>query len=286
MSKRKLNYLLLLCLFITAILLWLVIDFRSSKKLKVIFFDVGQGDAILITEGSQQLLIDGGKDGKLLLEKMGKYVPFWDRRIETVVETHPDQDHIGGLIEIFRTYEVGSVVKTKVLSDSQTFKKLEEEIAKQQPNIIEAKNGIKLQFPNGEFADVLYPFDTIEGLQKETNASSVVVKLETANDKMLFTGDLPLQQEDELIKNNLDLAVDVLKVGHHGSKYSSGNELLKAVKAKYAVISVGRQNSYGHPNQETIQRLLQNKLEILRTDQLGDIVFDCSLQEKCSLAPL
>lgn len=286
MPRRKLTYTSLLLLLITAIMLLVIVDFQNSKKLRVIFLDVGQGDAILITEGSQQLLIDGGKDGKLLLEKLGKYIPFWDRRIETIIETHPDQDHIGGLIDVFRTYGVDNVIKTKTQSDSQTFKKLEEEIMNRKTEVVDAKVGIKLQFPAGEIASIIYPFVTIEGKQKETNSSSVVVKLETAQDKLIFTGDLPSEEERELVDKKLDLSADVLKVGHHGSKYSSSNEFLAATRANYAVISVGKGNSYGHPNQEAVRRLLENKLEILRTDELGDIIFNCPKQEKCQLEAL
>ncbi|EKE20332.1 MAG: hypothetical protein ACD_8C00020G0001, partial [uncultured bacterium] len=127
-NNRKIIYGILILFATLVLILSLIIWHGKNASLSVVFLDVGQGDSILISEGSQQLLIDGGKDGKLLLEKMGKYVPFWDRKIEAIIETHPDQDHIGGLIDIIETYKVGLVLQTKMQSESQTFKKLENEI--------------------------------------------------------------------------------------------------------------------------------------------------------------
>lgn len=253
-----------------------IISRSKNQPLQVVFIDIGQGDSILISQGSQQVLIDGGKDGKLLLEKLGKHIPFWDRNIETVIETHPDADHIGGLIDVMKTYKVNSVLKTKMQSSSQTFKKLEDEIANNGAEEIEAKKNVKIKFASGAEVDVLYPFESVVDVNgKDTNMYSVVAKLKVGDSSFLFTGDLPAEQEKELVLNNDDLGVQFLKVAHHGSKYSTSNEFLDAVSPTEAVISVGKTNSYGHPNPEVLQRLREHHINIFRTDELGDIVYEC-----------
>jgi beta-lactamase superfamily II metal-dependent hydrolase len=282
-NSKKLLYVFLLMLFVLVIILSVIILHGKSSSLQVVFLDVGQGDSILISEGSQQLLIDGGKDGKLLLEKLGKYVPFWDRNIEAIIETHPDQDHIGGLIDIVGAYKVSAILETKMQSESQTFKKLEEEIAKNKIEKIEAKKDVQIKFASGAIAEILYPFEAVTDINgKDTNMYSVVVKLTVGENKFLFTGDLPTTQENKLLENNTDIAAQFLKVAHHGSKYATSNEFLEAVRPTDAIISVGKNNSYGHPNQEVLQRLLSHRINIRRTDESGDVVYECqNPKEKC-----
>jgi len=277
MKNKNFIYSSLFFILLLAIILAVIIFYSQKNDLKVIFFDVGQGDAILISEGSNQVLIDGGKDGKLLLEKLGKYIPFWDRKIETIFATHPDQDHIGGLPSVLSAYKVDSVLETKMQSDSQIYKKLEDDITKNNIEKIEAKKDVAIKFPNGAIAEVLYPLDSIIDINaKDTNAASVVVKLTIGENKFLFTGDLPIEQEQEMLTNNVDINAGILKVAHHGSKYATSDAFLDAVKPQDAVISVGKNNSYGHPNQEALQRLLTHKAKIFRTDEIGDIVYECA----------
>jgi competence protein ComEC len=276
MQNRKIIYTLLFCLIFLGVLFFYISASKKDQTLRVVFLNVGQGDAILISSGSDQILIDGGKDGKLLLEELGKYVPFWDRSIETVIETHPDADHIGGLIDLFETYKVENVLKTHMPADSQTYRKLEEEIVANGSKIIEAEKGDVIKFPNGAEADILYPFNSILGTtEKNTNVESVTMKLTFGKNTFLFAGDLPSEKEKELIASGVDLQADFLKISHHGSKYSSSDEFLEAVKPKDAIISVGRNNNYGHPNQEALQRLLSHGINIFRTDQGGDIEYIC-----------
>ncbi|MDD5397088.1 MAG: ComEC/Rec2 family competence protein [Candidatus Moranbacteria bacterium] len=285
MRNRKIKYLIIAGFLALAIILAVVISHGKNVAMSVVFLDVGQGDSILISQGSQQLLIDGGKDGKLLLEKLGKHVPFWDRKIETVVETHPDADHIGGLIDVLNTYAVDSVLETKMQSDSQTFKKLEDTIFQRGIQKIEAKKDVKIKFTNGAVAEVLYPLETVADVNdKDTNASSVVVKLTIGDSKFLFTGDLPTTEENKLLENKIDVSADFLKVSHHGSKYATSNDFLKAVHPVDAIISVGKNNSYGHPNSEVLQRLSQNRINVLRTDEIGDVVYECqNIKGKCKI---
>lgn len=280
MRNRKFIYSSILFVLLLTIILTVIIFYSQKNDLEVVFFDVGQGDAILILQGSNQILIDGGKDGKVLLQKLGKYIPFWDRNIEIIIATHPDQDHIGGLPSVLGAYKINSVLETKMTSDSEIYKKLEEDIAKNDIEKIEARRNVTIKFPNGAIVEILHPFDSVENAStKDTNASSVAMKLTIGENKFLFTGDLPTEQEQELIAKNVDVNAGILKIAHHGSKYSTSDAFLDAVKPQDAIISVGKNNSYGHPNQEVLQRLLAHKTRILRTDEAGDIVYRCANAE-------
>ena len=260
----------------------------NYQDLKVIFFNVGQGDAILISEGSHQVLIDGGRNGKVMLEKLGKFVPFWDRNIEAVIATHPDQDHIGGLVEVLAKYKVDFILETNAKSDSATYKAFEENIAKSGAEKIEAKKGIALKFPDGTTLAILHPFFEVpEASEYNSNDNSIVARLELSNDSFLFTGDLLEKEELALIGSKQNLSSNVLKVAHHGSKYSTSAEFLDAVKPAEAIISVGN-NSYGHPAQEVITRLSEHGVKIYRTDEIGDIIYECNpppggQNEKCKI---
>lgn len=282
-NNRGIIYGSIVSLAILAIILFAIIWQGENAPLEVVFSDVGQGDSILISQGSQQLLIDGGKDGKLLLEKLGKHIPFWDRNIEAIIETHPDQDHIGGLIDVVGTYGVGYVLETRMQSESQTFKKLEEEISKNEIEKIEAKKGVKIKFASGDVAEILYPLEPVADINgKDTNMYSVVVKLIVGENEFLFTGDLPTTEENKLLESGVDVSADYLKIAHHGSKYATSDSFLEAVKPKEAIISVGKNNSYGHPNPEVIKRISEQKINIVRTDESGDVVYECkNLKDKC-----
>lgn len=286
MLNRKLYWGILAGLMAIAIIAGIIIlyDLRN-QNLEVIFLDVGQGDAILVQEGSQQLLIDGGKDGRLILEKLGKYMPFWDRGIEAVIETHPDQDHIGGLVDIFEDYRIGSVIKTKDVSGSQTFRALEKAADVEKVDLVEAKSGTKIKFPSGAEAEIVFPSGSVaENSRNESNADSVVVKIGWNDEMFLLAGDLPSEEEKQIISGGKDLQATVLKVAHHGSKYSTGDEFLDAVSPDQAIISVGAHNVYGHPSPETLERLKNHNVEILRTDEKGDIIYECKAEEsKCQL---
>jgi len=291
---RKIIYTGLVFLLVLALLVGGIIFFyQKNQALEVIILDVGQGDAILISEGSNQILIDGGTSGKKLLEKLGEYIPFWDRQIEGIITTHPDQDHIGGLIDAFQTYKIKTIFKTEARSSSLVFSALEKAIEKEKParnafgkaeaggmEIVEAKKGVKIKFPSGAEIDIQYPFASLNKLnEKNSNAGSVVAKLIFGENSFLFTGDLPSTQEAELIKNKVALKANILKVGHHGSKYSTSQEFLNEVKPEEAIISVGKNNRYGHPTPEVLERLKNIGAQIFRTDETGDIKYECSKPE-------
>lgn len=290
MPNRKAIYTTLFLLLALAFIMGGMIFYaKNSRDLAVIFFDVGQGDAILVSQGGNQMLIDGGKNGKIILEKLGRYIPFWDRTIEAVVATHPDQDHIGGLIDVIENYKVDTVIETKAQSDSQTFLAWEEAEKSGHSQILEAIKGLTVKFSEGTEAQIIYPFYPVESPNKSNaNQHSIVMKLKSGENSFLFTGDLPNDKEFELISDKFVEDSQVLKVSHHGSKYSTSEKFLNAVNPKEAVISVGKNNMYGHPAREVLDRLLKHGIKIFRTDEIGDIVYKCNppaggQSEKCNV---
>ena len=155
-------------------------------------------------------------------------------------------------------------------------------IEKEQTRRVEAVRGIQIKFPNGALAEIIYPFYSLADSQsKDNNANSVAIKLTFEKDSFLLTGDLPSRQEKILVDSGLDLKARILKAGHHGSKHSTSAEFLKSVESEEAIISVGK-NSYGHPHPDVLERLREQGIEFYRTDEKGNIVYECkSREEKC-----
>ena len=285
MGNSKLIYSTISALFILSLILGGIIFYsKESQKLKVIFLNVGQGDSILITQGNNQILIDGGKSEKVLLEKLGEYIPFWDRQIEVLVATHPDYDHIGGLIGVLKNYQVKTILETESRSNSKVFQSWKKQIEKEISQRVESFHGTIIKLPNSAVAEVLYPFSSVANINsKDKNKNSIVIKLSYGESDFLLTGDLPSHQEIEMIGAGIDLESEFLKVGHHGSKTSSSEKFLKAVSPDEVIISVGK-NSYGHPSNEVIRRLKKIETEIFRTDEDGDIIYECEAEKsKCEI---
>jgi len=275
MSRRKSIYFILLFLFILCLILLGIIFSSQKQELSVNFFDVGQGDAILISQGNKQVLIDGGPNGQILLEKLGEYIPFWDRNIEVMIATHPDQDHIDGLIDAMKAYGVSEIIDNSAQSDSQVYKKYRETIEEKNIPRLKGQAGMNIKISNEANLEILYPGENLENNPKDTNADSIVSKLSFGDNSFLLTGDLPDNKEQELADKNINLKSGVLKVSHHGSKYATTSEFLEKVMPDDAVISAGKNNRYGHPSQEVLDRLNEKKINILRTDERGDIKYIC-----------
>lgn len=277
MWQRKTIYGVLGIMTILVLALGGVVSRAKDWGLEVVFLDVGQGDSILIEQGDKQILIDGGPDGKKVMEGLGKYVPFWDREIEVVIATHPDADHITGLVDVLENYSVGEFIDNEVSSDSQIYKKLKELVDKKGVPKLEAKTGMKIKLGNGSEMKIIFPDGTQKkNNPKDTNSTSIVARLVYGQNSFLFTGDLPAKKESDFLDEGMDISADVLKVSHHGSKYASGLNFLEKVQPQEAVISVGKKNRYGHPSGEVLDRLSQVGAKILRTDREGDIEFFCA----------
>lgn len=247
--------------------------------------DVGQGDAILIEQGSTQILIDGGPSGQKIMEKLGGHVPFWDRNIEILIATHPDQDHLSGLIDVMGKYKVSEIIDNGTASDSQVYKKFKETIQNRNITEIDGRAGRRIKLQDGAELEIFNLEDAQGGdVSRDTNSGSLIARLSYGKDNFLFTGDLPSEKEPALIRHFALVDSRILKVAHHGSKYSTSVEFLEAVNPEVAVISVGKNNRYGHPAQEVLDRLNERKIKILRTDEIGDIEYYCqNTEEKCFL---
>jgi len=260
-------------LIFSNIFVWLaVVERRPSETLTVYFLDIGQGDAIFIDSPTHgRLLLDGGKNMKVLTE-LGKILPFADKRIDVLIESHPDSDHIGGLPEVVSRYKVGVFLEPGVESDNiiddELHRRLEE---KKIPEIL-ARRGMVINFGDGVKLEILFPNQDVS--KWETNRASIIARLVYGEKSFLLTGDSPIAIENVML--NLDSEIldsDVLKAGHHGSRTSTSLPYAQAVSPEYAVISAGLNNTYGHPHKEVLDILKKLGTNILSTADLGTIVF-------------
>ena len=242
----------------------------TSRQLVVHVLDVGQADSILLQFPSgQNLLIDGGNngDGELIANYLrGEGV----ERLDFVIGTHPHEDHIGGLDELIKSFPVGQVYLPKVTQNTTSFNDLLQCIKNKGLKVTEAKAGVKLAVRTGVTATMLAP---IRDDYNELNDWSVVLQVVYGQISLLFAGDAGPAAEEDLVNSGQNLKADVLKVGHHGSATSSSAAFLQQVQARYAIISVAKQNDYGHPSPATLQRLQNIGARIYRTDLSGTIVF-------------
>lgn len=271
-EKNKIK--ILIALFVIAVVVWVFvfIDVNQGEFLKLEFFDVGQGDAIFVeTMDKKQVLIDGGPDLSVL-EKIGRKMPFYDRYIDLIILSHPEADHLNGLIEVIKRYEVGGIIATGVIRNTDQYKEWVEVIKQKHIPVYIAKSKGEIDFGNNIKLKILYPFENLVGKEiSESNNTSIVAQLVYNNFETLFTGDIEKSVENKLIEISPSgkLKSDILKVAHHGSKTSSSEEFLKIVQPIIAIISAGKDNKYGHPHQEILDRMA-NILSFV-TGKSGDI---------------
>ena len=268
-------YKILLILGIAAVLLTVLIfglSYSPPEELEVDFLDVGQGDAILIKSPfGQNILIDGGPDSKVI-EGLGKNLPFWDKRIDLMVLTHPHDDHVTGLIEVIKRYSVKKILYTGVIHSAPNYLAWLAVIRERKIPLVIIDRPQKIVLGDDCYMEIIYPRKNF--LAQETdnlNNSSIVARLVYGQTKFLLMGDAEIEVEKELLADGADLSAQVLKVGHHGSDTSSGEEFLKAVSPQIAAIQVGKDNDFGHPSLRILKRLERAGAEILRTDKNGTI---------------
>ena len=261
---------------IFAVILWSLASAVLPQPFKIAFLDVGQGDSILIrTREGKNVLIDGGPD-KIVLYKLEKYLPWYDRNIDAMILTHPHADHLIGLIETAKRYDVKRIISTGVVHTTPEYLEWLNLIKEKKIPAESFKKGDRLMLDNGISLTALWPEILLVGERvDDLNNSSLAILLQTPNEKILLMGDAQEEIEKQILKNNRPLIenADILKIGHHGSRFATGAEFLKAVKPKFAVISAGINNQFGHPHLDTLKRLHDSGAEILRTDEKGDIVF-------------
>lgn len=256
--------------FILGSSVYSLLEVAERKKLEVTFLNVGQGDAILVTTpGGKQMLIDGGAT-HIVLEEVAKHISYFDSTIDIVVATHPDADHVTGLIPVLQKYNVATVVTSNVTGSTGIFTDLTEKINDEGAIVHVARKNDTIDFGDGVSAYILYPKNQIA---KDTNDGSVSMVITYGGHSFLLSGDLSSAYERELIDDSVPKHVTVWKAGHHGSRTSSSELLLSYIRPEYAVISAGKDNDYGHPHVEVLERFQKYAKETLSTIDSGSITF-------------
>ena len=270
-GKRKIKYFVLIIFLGTTIWIWSVIfEQISDGILEITFFDIGQGDSIFIeTSDGKQVLIDGGPDNSIL-EKLNQTMSFYDRTIDLVILTHPDADHITGLVKVLNYYQIEHILTSGLEKDTAIYMKWKELIEEKNISLSLAQQGQRIILQNNVILEILWPDQNlISSYSNPANNVSVVTRLVYDDIEILLTGDIEKKVENYLVNQDFELESDILKLAHHGSKSSTIFNFLKAVNPKIAVISVGEDNRYKHPSQEVLERI--KDLIIYRTDEDGDI---------------
>lgn len=260
----------ILAVFITAC--FLLQPAKNDDKAHIYMLDIGQGDSFLIVAADgKKLLIDGGRD-TTVLSQLSKVLPINDNTIDVMIATHPDADHIGGLQYVLQRYHVSLFLTSQVEADTKTFTALYQELYKHRIPSYYVRHGMTLTLDTAPLVtfSILFPDRNTSNWQ--TNPASVVGRLQVGKRSALFTGDSPSSVEHFLVQSEpQELRVDILKIGHHGSKFSSSTEYLKAVAPVLGLISAGINNKYGHPSLETVSRLQALHTPWISTQQKGTV---------------
>jgi len=264
------------CAGLVAVLLAITIASRPDGLLHLTVLDIGQGDAILVeAPNGATMLIDGGPDPELTLRRMGANLPFFARRIDLLVLSHPHQDHVAGLVDVLDRFRVGAVLHAGIPFANPAYDRLLTDAATTGVRVVVLRTGQALDLGAGATARVLYPTqaDAEAPLPEgDINNGSIVLQLELGGFAALLTGDAEAPIESLLASRGLLDAVDVLKVGHHGSNSSTTPGLVDAIRPSVAIISAGVGNEYGHPAPETLATLaVRPGIAVFRTDLDGDV---------------
>ena len=275
MSRTLMVVYLFAASFMCCAMIWYAVYYAEAQRnLAIHFFDVGQGDGIFFELPNHvQVLIDGGP-GSGILAKLGNVMPFWDHTIDLVVLTHPHVDHLDGLIDVLKRYDVGMVIESGVSYATPDYDEWNRLLAQKNVHVVYAHAGQHVALSDIAALDILYPMKDLVGAKfSNVHDSMIVSKLSYGLSTVLFMGDAERLIEYRLMGVERSLVSDVLKVGHHGSKTSTTQGFLDMVSPRFAVISVGRKNRYGHPHQEVVDRIQSLGITLFRTDINGDVEF-------------
>ena len=274
-NKKRITKILTMITLIIFIVMQVCDFINIDGKLKIYFIDVGQGDSMIVkTVRGKNILIDGGgsKDPDYDIgEKI--LVPYLlDRRIKTldyVIISHFDEDHATGVAQILGKIDVSSIILTRQLEENDIYRHILSIAKEKKIKLIYVKEGDVLKIGCIKIS-IIHPENKLM-INNPMNNNSIVCKVEYNSFSMLLTGDIEMEAEELILRKNINLKADVLKVAHHGSKTSTTGEFLKAINPKVALIGVGKNNNFGHPSNEVIQRLKENGTRIYRTDENGEI---------------
>jgi len=243
-------------LLVIAVLVSFAAFTMPDDDLHVSFLDVGEGDAILVQKGNQQIVIDGGPSPQAINLELGREMPFWDKTIDLLVMTHPHHDHLAGLVEVLRRYEVGQVLYPALEYESPVYDEWLRLIQEGGIKQTLACAGQQIDMGDGIVMTVLGPPSILfTDTESDVDNNGVVLRLSTGNISFLLTADIMRETEWELVRKRADLSSTVLKVAHHGSDTSTTSEFLAVVNPEVAVISCGTENKFGHPSDEVLDRL-------------------------------
>lgn len=264
----------------------ILLPISSPACLKTVFLDVGQGDSIFIELPSKnllgkklQILIDGGPN-PWTSEKISKLMPFFDRKIDLLILTHPHQDHLNGLFEVVNDWEIGKAILVNFLpndfKEKESYLNFKNLLQKNHIETLFVKRGDKINLDNLAHLFILWPEENFES--ENTDENGIVLKLSFGEIDFLFCADIPqkierllLAKEISLKNEKFSLESEILKIAHHGSKTSSSKEFLEIVRPQVAIISVGKDNPFGHPHLEVLKRLEEMNIISFRTDLFGSI---------------
>lgn len=274
-SKKNNKCKIIICLLIVLILINFII-YIFPQKLRIFFIDVGQGDStLIITPDKKTVLIDGGGSDSFDVGKKVLLPYLLDRRIlkiDYVLISHFDTDHCGGILTIMEKVKVKNIIISEQAEHSENYERFKKLMIHKKIRLIEVKKGDKIKIGRYSEFKILFPTSRLLS-ENPLNNNSIVAQFNYNNFKMLFTGDIEKLAEQQILKaEKAEIRADILKVAHHGSKTSSIPEFIKAVKPKIALIGVGKNNTFGHPNQQTIKNLENIKCRIYRTDLQGEII--------------
>jgi len=269
LNRGTMRKALLVALALSAILVWVAVASLPDGRLHVTYLDVGQGDAILVqTPAGHRLLIDGGPSPAMLLAALGRHLPFWDRRLDLVMLSHPHDDHLRGLLNLPERYWVRQVLVANLSDPPTLHQQWCQQLAEDDISLLEVDQPMEVDFGDGVSMQVLPPQPVVYDSLDDT---SLVVRLRWREATFLFSGDLEAEGVLRLHRDGCPLDCTVLKVPHHGSEGAVTQELLAATNAQLAVISVGAENRFGHPAEETLACLGQAGVRTLRTDVHGTV---------------
>jgi competence protein ComEC len=266
-------------LLAAVLMIWLIINSGIfDPHLKIYFLDVGQGDSALIrTPYGQNILVDGGPDDKAV-KGLGKALPFYDKKIDLMILSHPHDDHYGGLIDVLKRYRVERVLWDEARGSGPLWDAYKEAVIKENAKVLVASAPQEINLGNECDIEIIYPSEPFhDSVLKKPNDASIVFRLDCGGEKILFTGDAEQGIEKSLIDAKADIKSDLIKISHHGSDTGSTEEFLSAVGAPIGVISVGAKNKFGHPSLRTTNRLERAGIEYFRTDLAGTV--ECEAEQ-------
>lgn len=271
----KSKFLLLFAINFIGLGLLLIVQSQNSGKLRLIACNIGQGDGMLIvTPVGKQIIVDGGPGNKII-DCLSGHMPFWDRKIEMILLTHPQKDHMEGFVDVLKKYEVEMVVTTGLAQESDTFRAFQEGVSIENSQNYNAKAGDRLILDSykGKTLSLNILWPSVQMLESwkvnppsDLNDSSIVTRLEYGDFCAYLTGDIPKETLETLI----DKQCQVLKIAHHGSKTGTNQAILDSIDPQVAIIQVGK-NSYGHPHGEILNLLRSKGVKTLRNDTEGII---------------